>query len=31
VHDGYSVEMTKTGPVFRRADGSVVEARAQSP
>jgi hypothetical protein len=31
VHDGLSVEMTKTGPVFRRADGSVVEARAQSP
>ena len=31
VHEGFSVEMTKTGPVFRRADGSVVEARAQSP
>jgi hypothetical protein len=31
VHEGFSVEMTKTGPVFRRPDGSVVEERAQSP
>ena len=31
VHEGFSVEMTKTGPVFRRADGSVVEERAQGP
>jgi hypothetical protein len=31
VHEGFSIEMTTHGPVFRRADGSVVEERAQSP